>query len=80
MLAHYSVVVGGLAHDRDGRLEALLVGTPNGSSLDYVGRVEFGLNRLGDMRERFDALTSTHAPFSGEAFKSSEYGCALGWK
>lgn len=59
----YSVVIGGLLHDSDGRLEALLVGTPNGTSLAYAGRVEFGLNRLGDMWDRFERLSVSENPF-----------------
>lgn len=63
----YSFVVGGLQLNPKGRLEALLVGTEDGSSLRYEGRVEFGLSRLTEeMRPRFESLISKALPFSGE--------------
>ena len=64
---NYTFVVGGLQLNSKGRLEALLVGTQDGSSLRYEGRVEFGLNRLTEeMRPRFESLISKALPFEGE--------------
>ena len=41
----YELVIGGIERDDDGRVEALLVGSPDGDALRYEGRVEFGLHR-----------------------------------
>ena len=42
----YELLVGGVERDEDGRLAALLVGSPDGDRLRYEGRVEFGLSRV----------------------------------
>jgi bifunctional non-homologous end joining protein LigD len=42
----YNLFVGGIERDDDGRLTALLVGSPDGNQLRYEGRVEFGLRRV----------------------------------
>jgi len=42
----YQFVVGGIDRDEEGRVNALLVGSPDGDALRYEGRVEFGLHRV----------------------------------
>lgn len=42
----YSLLVGGVECDDEGRLAALLVGSPDGDRLRYEGRVEFGLGKV----------------------------------
>lgn len=48
----YNLLVGGVERDGEGRLSALLVGSPEGGRLRYEGRVEFGLHRV---RQVWDA-------------------------
>ena len=62
----YTVVVGGIEHGADGRVEALLVGTPEGDALRYAGRVELGLGRLGALLPELRGHAVTHSPFEGE--------------
>jgi hypothetical protein len=45
-----SVVIGGVEFDADGRLEAVLVGTPHDGALRYQGRVELALGKMGEWR------------------------------
>jgi bifunctional non-homologous end joining protein LigD len=59
-----SVVIGGVQFDVDGRLEAVLIGTPDNGGLKYEGRVELGM--LGKLRDRMASLGSQDCPFLGE--------------
>ena len=61
-----TVTLGGLEWDAEGRLAALLVGTPHGRELRYDGRVEFGLGRLNLLGEGLVKLVADRAPFAGE--------------
>ena len=46
VLREYRLVVGGVERNDEGRLCALLVGSPDGDRLHYEGRVDFGLHRV----------------------------------
>jgi bifunctional non-homologous end joining protein LigD len=61
-----SLVIGGVQFDHDGRLEAVLVGTPVAGALRYEGRVELALGKLGKLRERMATLGAHDCPFAGE--------------
>jgi bifunctional non-homologous end joining protein LigD len=54
--------VGGIERDEDGRLVALLVGSPAGGQLQYKGRVEFGLHRVTAVWK--DQPNTARCPFS----------------
>jgi len=54
--------IGGWVHDRDGRMEALLVGTPKwDGSLEFVSRVELG--RFGQIMPLLESLRRKESPF-----------------
>ena len=61
-----TVVIGGVAFDKGGHFEGLLAGTPTDGGLRYEGLVEFGLSRLGDLRQLCFELATTEQPFIGE--------------
>ena len=61
-----TVVVGGVLFDAEGHLEELLAGTPTGDGLRFEGLIEFGLGRVGDLRELILSLATTESPFVGE--------------
>jgi bifunctional non-homologous end joining protein LigD len=61
-----SVVIGGVQFDVDGRLEAVLLGTPQNGALRYEGRVELALGKLGKIRKRIAMLGARDCPFLGE--------------
>lgn len=62
----YTVVISGIEHDAVGRIEALLVGIPEGDALRYAGRVELGFGRLGALLPELRMHTVTRSPFEGE--------------
>jgi hypothetical protein len=47
-------------------LQGLLVGTPTKGGLRYEGVVEFGLSRLGGLRQLCLELATSESPFVGE--------------
>jgi bifunctional non-homologous end joining protein LigD len=61
-----SVVIGGVLFDADGHIEGLLAGTQTDGGLHYEGLVEFGLSRIGDLRQLILDLATTESPFIGE--------------
>jgi bifunctional non-homologous end joining protein LigD len=61
-----TAVIGGVLFDRDGHIEGLLAGTPTDDGLRYEGLVEFGLPRIGNLREMILDLATTESPFTGE--------------
>lgn len=63
----YEVPLLGLYLDRDRKkIEALLVGTPNGSG-EYGGRIEAGLHQLAGIREDLIAAGTAPAPFEKQS-------------
>jgi bifunctional non-homologous end joining protein LigD len=46
-----TVTIGGVVFDHDGHIEGLLAGTLTGEGLRFEGLVEFGLSRIGNLRE-----------------------------
>jgi bifunctional non-homologous end joining protein LigD len=66
-----TVVIGGVQFDTEGHIEGLLAGTPADGGLRYEGLVEFGLGRVGDLRQLILDLATTESPFIGE-WKSSQ--------
>lgn len=58
-----SYVVGGIERDAGDRVVALLVGSPDGTTLRYEGRVEFGLSRVASAWE--NAVPTASCPFGG---------------
>jgi bifunctional non-homologous end joining protein LigD len=61
-----TLTIGGVQFNADGRLEAMLVGTPANGALRYEGRVELALGKLGKLRERMAILGAHECPFHGE--------------
>jgi bifunctional non-homologous end joining protein LigD len=61
-----TVVIGGVAFDKDGHLKGLLVGTPIDGGLQFEGLVEFGLTRLGDLRQLCLEFATMEPQFVGE--------------
>jgi bifunctional non-homologous end joining protein LigD len=60
----YRLLVGGVERDDEGRLAALLVGSPDGDRLRYEGRVELGLHRLYGVRTAWlDGRAAADSPF-----------------
>jgi bifunctional non-homologous end joining protein LigD len=62
-----TVTIGGVLFDTDGHIEGLLAGTPTQEGLRYEGLVEFGLGRVGDLRQLILDLATTESPFIGES-------------
>jgi bifunctional non-homologous end joining protein LigD len=60
-----TVLIGGVLFDSEGHIEGLLAGTPTDRGLRYEGLVEFGLGRVGDLRELILSLATTEPPFIG---------------
>jgi hypothetical protein len=52
--------------DTEGHIEGLLCGTPTDDGLRYEGLAEFGLGRVGDLRQLILDLATTESPFMGE--------------
>jgi bifunctional non-homologous end joining protein LigD len=61
-----TVVIGGVLFDAEGHIEGLLAGTSTNDGLRFEGLVEFGLGRIGDLRELLLKLAATDSPFIGE--------------
>jgi len=61
-----TVTIGGVQFDGDGHIEGLLVGTPTPDGLRFEGRAEFGLSRVGDLRQLLLERTTSASPFIGE--------------
>ena len=55
----HAFVVGGIDHDENDRVEALLVGSLDGTRLRYEGRVEFGLSRVSSIWENVQPIASS---------------------
>src|SRR5262249_49964099 len=60
------VVVGGVVFDADGHIEGLLAGIPTDAGLHFEGLVEFGLGRIGELRQLILDLATADSPFIGE--------------
>jgi hypothetical protein len=71
MLAHATIVVGGVQFDHDGHIEGLLARTPIEGGLRFEGLVEFGLGRIGDLRRLIPGLVTSESPFLGDWKESS---------